>query len=210
MSSAGSTTTLSSRDHVFFDFRHNWRSQVKNNYFGNGITGTTLLRENFGGTTRQRLHHQPDDHSRHALQLDALQRGARNAGAAVFAHRLWGSPAACRAASYLLQMPFIGFSGSCGSMTSYQCLGDTGSALDPTTSYQFFTDVVKVLGNHTLKVGFDGRQYRLSVQNFGDSSGSFTFGTNFVTGGSSSARAAVRRRSRQLLLRPADLGRVCT
>jgi hypothetical protein len=81
----------------------------------------------------------------------------------------------------------ISFTGSCGSITSFQCVGDTTSALDPTTSYQFFTDVVKVLGNHTLKIGLDARQYRLSVQNFGASSGSFTFSTNFLTGGSSSS-----------------------
>ncbi len=40
----------STRDHVFFDFRHNYRTQTKNDYFGNGLTGTTLLRENFGLT----------------------------------------------------------------------------------------------------------------------------------------------------------------
>src|SRR5580692_570040 len=38
------------RDHIFFDFRHNTRTQVKNNYFGNNTTGTTLLRANDGAT----------------------------------------------------------------------------------------------------------------------------------------------------------------
>jgi hypothetical protein len=74
--------------------------------------------------------------------------------------------------------------GTCGtSSTTYQTLGDNTSALDPTTSYQFFADVVKVLGRHTLKVGFDGRQYRLSVQNFGNSDGTLAFGSAFVTSG---------------------------
>ena len=41
---------VSSRDHIFYDFRHNHRTQVKNNYFGNNTTGTTLLRENYGST----------------------------------------------------------------------------------------------------------------------------------------------------------------
>jgi hypothetical protein len=85
------------------------------------------------------------------------------------------------------QLPFVGFNGSCGSHTSYQCFGDTGSSLDPTTSYQFFVDVVKEIGKHTLKVGFDGRQYRISIQNFGDSAGNFTIGTNFVTSGTTGA-----------------------
>ena len=39
---------LNARNHLFFDFRHNNRTQVKNNYFGNNSTGTTLLCENFG------------------------------------------------------------------------------------------------------------------------------------------------------------------
>jgi len=98
-----------------------------------------------------------------------------------------GFPGYMNSNSRLLQLPYINFGtgGSCGSFTSYQCLGDTGSALDPTTSYQLFTDMVKVLGRHTLKIGFDGRQYRISIQNFGDSSGSFTFNSSWTNSGTS-------------------------
>lgn len=174
---------VSSRDHVFFDFRHNWRSQTKNDYFGTGITGTTLLRENFGGTLDNVFTINP------TTILDTRFNYTRfnevhGTPAQKYSPSALGFPSNIQSSSYLSELPFIGFTGSCGSITSYQCLGDTGSALDPTTSYQFFADVVKVVGNHTLKIGFDGRQYRLSVQNFGDASGSFTFGTNFVTGGS--------------------------
>jgi hypothetical protein len=174
----------SSRDHVFFDFRHNWRTQLKNDYFGNGITGTTLLRENFGGTLDNVFTIGPTTILDTRLNYTRFNEVHGTPGQQ-YSPSTVGFPSNMQSSSYLTQLPFIGFSGSCGSITSYQCLGDTGSALDPTTSYQFFTDVVKVIGNHTLKVGFDGRQYRLSVQNFADSSGSFTFGTNFVTSGSS-------------------------
>lgn len=176
---------VSARDHLFGDFRHNYRTQVKNNFFGNGITGTTLLRENFGLTidnvltlnsstifdTRvnwtffNEVHGTPGNYTPSSVGLDSLT-----------------------AASQLQQLPYINFStsngGSCGSYSGYTCLGDTGSALDPTTSYQVFTDMVKVIGRHTLKVGFDGRQYRLSVQNFGASSGSFTFSNSLTSSGS--------------------------
>jgi hypothetical protein len=171
----------SSRDHVFFDFRHNNRTQVKNDYFGNGITGTTLLRENFGATldnvftlnsttifdTRVNWTRFNEVHGTPAQQYTPSSLGF---------------PSYMSSNSQLLELPYINFNtgGSCGSITSYQCLGDTGSSLDPTTSYQVFVDMVKVLGRHTLKIGFDGRQYRLSVQNFGDASGSFTFNSNFV------------------------------
>jgi hypothetical protein len=177
---------LSSRDHIFFDFRHNWRSQLKNDYFGTGVTGTTLLRENFGGTLDNVYTINPTTIVDTRFNYTRFNE-VHGTPAQKYSPTSLGFPSSLQSASYLVQMPFIGFSGSCGSITSYQCFGDTGSALDPTTSYQFFTDVVKVIGNHTLKVGFDGRQYRLSVQNFGDSSGSFTFGTNFVTSGSSGA-----------------------
>jgi hypothetical protein len=174
----------SSKDHVFFDFRHNFRTQVKNNYFGNGITGSTLLRENWGATLDNvyTLNATTDFDVR--LNYTRFNEVHGTPGQAYGPTEL-GFPGSLQSSSYLVQLPYINFNtgGSCGSFTSYQCLGDTGSALDPTTSYQVFADMVKVLGRHTLKVGFDGRQYRLSVQNFGDSSGSFTFNTNFVTNG---------------------------
>ena len=176
---------LSSRNHVFFDFRHNHRTQIKNDYFGNGLTGTTLLRENFGTTL--------DDvfTLNSTTVFDARFNWTyfdevHGTPAQAFSPTSVGLPSSLNSASEFLQLPFINFAtgGSCGSFTSYQCLGDTTSALDPTTSYQVFADVVKVIGRHTLKVGFDGRRYGLRVQSFGDSSGSFTFNSNFVTSGS--------------------------
>lgn len=174
---------LSSRDHVFFDMRHNWRSQVKNNYFGTGLTGTTLLRENFGSTLDNVLTLNATTILDTRLNWTYFNE-VHGSPAQQYSPATVGLPSGLQSSSTMVQLPAINFSGSCGSITSFQCLGDTSAALDPTTSYQFFTDVVKVIGNHTLKVGFDGRQYRLSVQNFGASSGSFSFSTNFMTGGS--------------------------
>lgn len=179
---------VSSRDHIFFDFRHNDRYQIKNNYFGNGITGTTLTRENFGSTLDNVF--TLNSTTFFDTRLNWLVfREVHGTPAQTYSPTALGFPSSMNSSSELLQLPYINFNtgGSCGSFTSYQCLGDTGSALDPTTSYQFFTDMVKVLGKHTLKVGFDGRQYRISIQNFGDSSGSFTFNSSFVTGGTSFA-----------------------
>lgn len=170
---------LSARDHIFGDIRHNNRTQTKGNYFGNNLTGTTLLRENFGATLDNVFTVNP------TMIVDVRFNWT-------FFNETHGTPAeAYTPASVGLpytsvtepELPYINFStgSSCGSFTSYQCLGDTSSALDPTTSYQGFADVVKILGRHTMKVGFDGRQYRLSVQNFGAASGSYTFNSNYVT-----------------------------
>ena len=179
---------LKTRDHVFFDFRHNNRTQTKNDFFGNGITGTTLLRENFGSVLDNVFTLNPTtifDARFNWTYFDEVH----GTPAQAFTPTSVGFPGALTTASLLPQLPFINFAtgSSCGNHSSYQCLGDTGSALDPTTSYQVFLDVVKVLGPHTLKVGFDGRRYGLQVQNYGNSAGSFTFNSNFVTSGTKGA-----------------------
>jgi len=174
----------SARDHIYFDIRHNKRTQTKNDYFGNGITGTTLLRENFGTTvdnvftlnsttivdTRVNWTFFNESHGTQGQQYNPTTLG--------FGSNIAGS-------SNEVMLPYINFSGgSCTSGTSsgasFQCLGDTASAIDPTTSYQVFVDIVKIIGAHSLKFGFDGRQYRLSVQNLGAASGSYTIADNFV------------------------------
>ena len=176
----------SSRDHVFFDYRHNRRFQIKNNYFGNGITGTTLLRENLGATLDNVFTLNPTTFFDTRFNWVNFNE-VHGTPAQAYNPSGMGFPSYMNSSSEHLQLPYINFNtgGSCGSFTSYQCLGDTGSALDPTTSYQVFTDMVKVIGQHTLKVGFDGRQYRISIQNYDDSSGSFTFSSSWVNSGTS-------------------------
>ena len=177
---------VSARDHIFFDFRHNSRFQIKNNYFGNNSTGSTLLRENLGATLDNVFTLNPTTFFDTRLNWINFNE-VHGTPAQAYSPAGMGFPSNMETSSEHLQLPYINFNtgGSCGSFTSYQCFGDTGSALDPTTSYQFFTDMVKVLGRHTLKVGFDGRQYRMSIQNFGDSSGSFTFSSSWVNSGTS-------------------------
>lgn len=179
---------LRANDHIFFDFRHNQRYQLKNDYFGNGATGTTLTRENYGSMLDNVFTLNPTTFIDTRLNWTYFNE-LHGTPAQKYSPSKMGLPSGMDSASELLQLPYINFAtgGSCGSHSSFQCLGDTGSALDPTTSYQFFTDVVKTMGKHSVKVGFDGRQYRMSIQNFGASSGSFTFNSNFVTSGTTGA-----------------------
>ena len=180
--------SLGSRNHLFFDFRHNNRTQVKNNYFGNNSTGTTLLRENWGSTA--------DDvfTLNSTTVFDARFNWTyfdevHGTPAQAYSPTSVGMPATLTSSSEHVQLPCINFTtsstlGTCGTATSYQNLGDVSSALDPTTSYQAFVDMVKVVGRQTLKIGFDGREYRLRVQSYGDSSGDFNFTPTFVESGS--------------------------
>jgi hypothetical protein len=174
---------VSDRNHVFFDYRHNYRTQIKNNYLGNDTTGTTLLRENFGSTLDDVI--SMNSSTVFDVRLNwTFFNEVHGALSQAFSPASVGLPSGLQSNSTEVQLPFISM-GTCGSFTSFLCLGDTSSAIDPTTSYQVFADVVKLTGKHTLKAGFDGRQYRLRVQNFGDSSGSFTFASTFMTSGSS-------------------------
>jgi hypothetical protein len=174
---------VNDRNHLFFDYRHNHRTQIKNNYLGNNTTGSTLLRENFGSTLDDVITLNPT--TVFDLRLNwTFFNEVHGALSQAFSPASVGLPSGLQSNSTEVQLPYISM-GSCGSFTSFLCLGDTGSAIDPTTSYQVFGDMVKSLGRHTLKAGFDGRQYRLRVQNFGNSSGSFTFASTFMTSGSS-------------------------
>ena len=179
---------ISTRDHLFGDFRHNHRTQLKNDFFGDAITGTTLLRENYGATIDNVFTINSSTILDTRVNWTYFNE-VHGTPASAYTAASVGLPASLQAASLQPQLPCINFSGSttigsCGtSTTSYATLGDNTSALDPTTSYQAFADVVKIAGRHTLKLGFDGRQYRLSVDNFGNAAGTFNFGTQFVTSG---------------------------
>ncbi|MHB1022758.1 MAG: carboxypeptidase-like regulatory domain-containing protein [Acidobacteriaceae bacterium] len=180
---------MSAQSHLFFDFRHNYRLQSKNNYFGNIATGVTLSRENWGSVLDEVYTFNP------TTVMDVrgnwtYLREVHGSPSVGFDPTQLGFPSYVTSSSQHLQMPFIGFTGSCGSQTSYQCLGDTGSALVPSSSYQIFSDVVKVIGNHTLKMGVDARQYRLDDIAYGNSVGSYTFGTNWTSGPTSGSAVA--------------------
>lgn len=176
---------VSTRNHMFFDFRHNLRSQLKNDYFNNPATGVTLTRENWGGTL--------DDvyalNTSTVLDVRAnwtyMREMHGSPGDGVNPTSL-GFPGYMASSSNFLALPYIVF-GSCGSQTSFQCLGNNGDSLVPSQSYQMFGDVVKLIGKHTLKVGVDARKYTMDAITYGVPSGSFNFGTNWVQQTSSAA-----------------------
>ena len=190
---------MGNRDHLFFDFRHNNRTQTKNDFFNNNSFGSQLLRENFGSTIDNVFTLNPTtifDARFNWTYFDEAHLALSQA----YSASTVGLPAALTASSTKAQLPCVIFSGTstpssmgtCGTVTStYQDLGDdSNSYVDPTTSYQAFIDMVKVLGRHTVKVGFDGRRYQLRYTNYGNSSGGFTFGPNFLSAGTGASNPA--------------------
>jgi len=181
---------MSDHSRMFFNIRHNNEFQEKNNYFDNIATGTTLTRENWGGTVDEVYTITPTTIANVRLNFTRLAElhGEPSEG---FDPTKLGFPSYIAGTSQYAQLPYIAFSGSCGSQTSFQCLGDTAASKDPSQSLQLFGDVVKIVGSHALKFGIDARQYRLNVITYGNSAGSYTFANNWTKQSTSTSTAAV-------------------
>jgi len=170
---------MSPKSRLAFDMRHNSEFQEKNNFFGNLSTGSKLKRENWGASLDEV--YILNNSTVVDLRLNYTRlRESHPSHSAGFDPTTVGFPSSLVTSSQYLQLPFIGFNGSCGSQTSFQCLGDGGASLNPSQSYQLFGDVVKTLGSHILKFGVDVRQYRVDNISYGSSAGSFTFSTNWT------------------------------
>jgi hypothetical protein len=179
---------MTSRDHMFFDFRHNDRLQEKNNYFDNIATGTTLSRVNYGSTFDNVYTFSPTLVADVRLNWTHMSEIHGDPSTGFNATSL-GFPSYIASTSTYPILPAISFNGSCGSQVSYQCLGNTSDGIDPSDSYQIFGDVEKTLGKHTLRFGLDFRRYQFGYTNFGATTGSYTFGTNWTNGPTSSSSA---------------------
>jgi hypothetical protein len=168
---------FSARDHVFSDIRHNNEAQLKQDYFGNSSNGSALTRENWGVVLDDVFALNPstvfDVRFNTTIYLEKHSNPS-----SIYSPTSVGFPSYMQSTSAYVALPNIVTSG-------YGSFSETGASLDPTTSYQVFGDVMKLLGKHTLKIGLDARQYRFRISSYGAATGSFTFANNFVTSGSS-------------------------
>jgi hypothetical protein len=180
---------MTDSSHVFFDIRHNDRVQAKNNYFNNIATGTNLARENWGASVDEVYTLNPTTVINARVNFTRMNE-LHYEPSEGFDPTSLGFPSYITGASRYLVMPFIQF-GSCGSQTSFQCLGDNSASRDPSQSYQLFGDVVKLKGNHIFKFGVDARQYRLNAYITGNSAGTYTFGNGWVRQASNSSTTTV-------------------
>jgi hypothetical protein len=181
---------MSDKNRMFFDIRRTHLEQEKNNYFGNGVTATQLFRNNWGGTL-------DDVYTVNAtnvvdVRLNFTRMAEIHANPTDgFNPSTLGFPSYIASNSQYLQMPYITFSGSCGSQTSFQCIGGSGDSVLPSQSLQLYGTWMTIKGNHTLKFGGDARQYRLNTFTPGNASGTFSFTANSWVKASSSASSTV-------------------
>ncbi|MBI4893328.1 MAG: carboxypeptidase regulatory-like domain-containing protein [Acidobacteria bacterium] len=92
-----------------------------------------------------------------------------------------GFPSYMLTNSQRLAMPRVAFSDAVAGFST------SPGSQTPFTSLQWFTSLSKVFNRHTLKGGFDFRRYDANSLNPGYSSGTFTFGNNYVTAGTGAA-----------------------
>jgi hypothetical protein len=171
---------LSDRNKLSFNVRHNYRSQNKNNYFGNESTGNYLYRINQGTGLDDVFTISPTlftdvrvDWTRY-MEIHASPNDGYNISTL-------GFPASLASALETSQLPYITFystSVAAGSEQSFQNLGYNGDGPNTYDAYQAFGDLIKIHGNHTIKVGIDSRKYIWSAYSAVTPAGSYTFGSS--------------------------------
>lgn len=177
---------MSEKSRMSFDVRHNSLLASKNNYFNNIATGTITHAENWGASLDEVYVVNPTNILNLRLNLTSINENNSDPSYGILPSSL-GFPSYMDTHSDRLALPYMYFS----TTTAFASLGTNGASKHPSTSAQIFGTWTRVQGNHTLKTGFDGRQYRLSTFTYAESSGGFDFGSNSWVRASSSASSTV-------------------
>jgi hypothetical protein len=76
------------------------------------------------------------------------------------------------------------------SPAGYTGLGNNGNRHNAFMTYSLLSSLTMIRGQHTFKIGFDGRLIRVNDHESADASGNFSFGTNFSQGPDPNAASA--------------------
>lgn len=172
---------VSDKHKLFFNMRQNDRVENRGNVTQNIITGNNLSRVNYGATLDDVYTLGPTFLMNNRFSWNRFVEGnVRQSDG--FDFTTLGLPASLRASSNKLVFPRIDF----GQASDF---GDSGGDSTPFDTFQFFNSFTKISGKQTLKFGVDLRQLRESSNSFGNSSGLYTFGTQWTQAASNQAAA---------------------
>ena len=167
---------ISPKHKLFFAFRHNDRLPNNGTTFANNATGSYLRQINWGGTLDDVYTLSPTTvlNSRANWLRNGEQRGGFFDG---FDIATLGLPASLKAASPRAHFPEV-------ALGAYAGLGSNrgGGILLPYDNFQLFETLNRTMGRHSLKTGGDFRLVRRTNQNYGQSSGSYSFGADWTRG----------------------------
>ena len=167
----------SDRNRISFEARHNYRAQNKNQFFGNPATGNFLYRINQGATLEDVDTITPTMVADLRFSWTRYIENHSSPADGVDPSTL-GFPSYIDANSEFKMLPYITFNSTSvtgGARADFEPLGYNGDGTNFNDIFQFFGQVVKVHGNHTLKMGVDLRQNRWSAYTFGNPSGTYGF-----------------------------------
>lgn len=170
---------VSSKYRLSIDGHHNFRSQNKNNYFGNQATGNFLYRINQGAGMDQTYMVSP------TVYLDVRTTWTRYqehhfAPADQVSPTDLGFPSYIAGTAQWRMMPYVTFTStnvSNGNRFGFEPLGYNGDGTNYSDIWQLAGQVIKIRGNHTIKAGTDIRRNQYSAYSFGNPSGAYAFGS---------------------------------
>jgi hypothetical protein len=168
---------MNERQKFFGDIRSTeYASTGDSNYFNNIASGDNgPFRTNWGATIDSVHTFSPTLVMDVRVNWSRFVEDYRNPSAG-FDPTTLGYPQYIKNSSEALQMPSLSFN-------NYANLGNRYFWYhNPSDSFQIFGDLVKVIGNHSMKFGGDVREYRMSYFVTGNSTGNFTFGSSWTNG----------------------------
>jgi hypothetical protein len=179
---------MSDKSRMSFGVRHNALFALKNDYFNNISNGTITNRENWGANLDEVYTLNATNIINLRINYTFINENISDPSAG-FDPSTLGFPSYIAGNSTRFNLPYIYFDKG----TGLQSLGPpTGTAAKrPSQSVQLFSTWTHIHGAHTLKGGFDIRQYRLSTLIAGYSSGGYNFGSNSWVRSASNASTTV-------------------
>jgi hypothetical protein len=169
---------LSAKHKMFVNVRQNDRYALRGNPIGRALDDITAfnatVRTNWGATLDDVYTISPTLVLNTRVNFTRFEEPRPNLSRGYDFTQL-GFPASLRQASTLSIFPRIGFD-------RYTAVGDSGGVELPWDYFQIFTSATKIAGSHTLKFGADLRWGRESGINYGFSSGTYNFSTNWTRG----------------------------
>ena len=165
---------LSDRHKLFYNFRHNYRVEDRNNAYHNIATGNLLNRINWGTMVDDVYTFSPTVVLNTRLNWTRFTE-ANDKPSAGYDFTKAGFPAYLAGASQRLVMPVI-------DLNQFTDFGTDGGDRTPYDIFQIFTSLTKIQGRHSLKTGFDLREARESSASYGNSAGSYTFREDYTRG----------------------------
>ena len=164
---------MSDRSRMSLNVRHNALYAKKNDYFTNLASGQVTSRENWGGSLDEVYMLNPSNVLNLRLNYTYMFEATTDPSEGFDATSL-GFPTYIAANAVRKALPYVSFDTS----TAFQSLGFNQASTRPSQSVQAYGSWTRIRGNHTLRVGADLRQYRLSTINYGVGSGNFVFSGN--------------------------------